>query len=848
MDPRPPGSARRARERVAADVPKGINSAPLTVLGRMDDEPQMAQPSAPRQPAMGSAGGQPRAARPQAPFALQTKDGQIGVAISNPTRVPQWPLQERIMTPAQLDGEPFRPPPGKPQPPQRPPRPSRVPSILDASKVQDHTPVFQYTPQSSRESADQELLAAAVTPPDPLRSSTVSSIGTIPDFPLPIQVPAGFPRKNVNLGPPPSARRGASSFYSKPAFVSPIPEESPRSRPHASFASSAAMPDRWGATSPGPSPGYPDPIYNETIMEERSVDGDDDAEESRLVRSASIGKRARPTLVTATAREQRPAPKPVQIDPFKDGTGYLENSSSSGTTSTAAWPPVGSTVTADNILGAFASASAGDPSSPSQRTTSSPSPVGGGSYSRLSAFRRPPRLDVDAVRKAESRGSLTSLPDLIRRATRLASSLERGRRPASRFDDLDDYPGGDFDGVGGEKHRSGLSDMLAAFPPPAHPSTAHTRRSFRDSFRDQVHSWPLSINFSRSHNTSRHDGVPDDDSQRSGPKPARRCFGLPLWGFILMLTAGLIMIVAAIVIPIEFLVVRKQDFNNGGQESLPECRRRLLCANGGTNVVDQGVCSCICTNGFTGIDCTVADDTGCTAISLTGAMNLNDVTVGDAIPRLFQEAQANFSIPLSGSEILAKLNAGNLSCSAENALVTFDGRATRQGAAISAQAIDQGAAVVNGILYTTITIMVGTFTTLTVGNPVASATSVQASITSAVSATVVGGGGASPDDSPTATSTIRTTVPLSSETPLPSTAFAVTEEVLDFARVAVLYILQENSLADAETAQVQLQKLFTSASQAASSSSEGVSVEAARNVTVGTGKSVDLVDLFVDVG
>lgn len=41
--------------------------------------------------------------------------------------------------------------------------------------------------------------------------------------------------------------------------------------------------------------------------------------------------------------------------------------------------------------------------------------------------RRPPKLDMDAVRDAEARGSLTSLPDLIRRATKLASNLDHGR-------------------------------------------------------------------------------------------------------------------------------------------------------------------------------------------------------------------------------------------------------------------------------------------------------------------------------------------------------------------------------------------------------------------------------------
>jgi hypothetical protein len=61
-------------------------------------------------------------------------------------------------------------------------------------------------------------------------------------------------------------------------------------------------------------------------------------------------------------------------------------------------------------------------------------------FSRLSAIRRPPRLDMDAVRDAEARGSLTSLPDLIRRATKLAAMMDRGKRPGSRLNDLNDFP------------------------------------------------------------------------------------------------------------------------------------------------------------------------------------------------------------------------------------------------------------------------------------------------------------------------------------------------------------------------------------------------------------------------
>ena len=457
---RPPGAAggsvARARQRAKAGIsPDDFLQSP-SPRGQAEDEPQLAQFSPPRPPPPAPTAGQPRPQRLQAPPGLQTKDGQIGVAISRPTQVPQWPLAS---APDATNSEPYQPPPGRSQPPQRPPRPSRVPSILDASRLQDHTPVFQYRPQSGRESTGQELSSVPETPSSLSRPSTLSSVGSIPDFPLPM--PAGPPRRSVNLGPPPSARRGASSFYSNASYVSPIPEESPRSRSHASFASSAAMPESWGTPSPGLSPNYPEAFFEDGMPGENGPPAfDEDEEDSRLVRSASLGKRGKPTLVTTSAparavdtgdSEQRPGPLPLQDDAFRTGTAYVDaSSSSSSTLPTFRAPPAAAAVdeaddssTSDNSRRLSAL--------PIPTVPAQPPPVR--PYSRFSAiWRPPPRADPDAT---APRASMTSLPDLIRRATRLAASLERGRRPASRFDDLRDSYGPDSFGRYGDKELSG---------------------------------------------------------------------------------------------------------------------------------------------------------------------------------------------------------------------------------------------------------------------------------------------------------------------------------------------------------------------------------------------------------
>ncbi|KAI0602768.1 hypothetical protein F4775DRAFT_588339 [Biscogniauxia sp. FL1348] len=804
------GSVRRARKRAEAGIPRG------------------------RPPSIPS--GPPR--RPQAP------PGYQGMAISRPSPVPQWPLSGPLASPASVDSEPYRPPPGKSQPPQRPPRPSRVPSILDGSRIQDHTPVFQYAPKDSRIS---EVSAPETAVTSSSRPTTLSSVGSIPDFPLPVATPIAPSRKSVNLGPPPSSRRGASSFYSTASFVSPIPEESPRSRSYASYASSAAIPESFGTISPGYSPN--DVYFDDTIAEESMSDAD--ADESRLVRNASIGKRGKPSLVTTKSSEKsdqmlRPGPRPTQGGPFEEGTGYVENSSSSeGVPSTKDGAPVG--VTAANMLNAFDGASAMDPSS-MRKATPSPRPY------RLSGLRRPPRLDIDAVRAAEARGSLTSLPDLIRRATRLATMIDRGRRPASRFDDLDfpeelyardlekDTP---YDP---EKHQSGLSDMLAAFPPPA------SRRSMRQS----GNSWPLPANGQ----TFR--AVPAGDRRQVEPeeqKKKRRCCGLPLSAFLIIVFLLLCIIAAAIVVPLELLVLNKPGEKATPEPATSDCPTQLICQNGGTNVITQGVCSCICSNGFTGSDCTIPTSQGCTTTTIDqGESTINNVTIGQAIPRLIQASQANFSIPLSATVIMSKFNSANLTCVAENALVTFDGQSSESQSNLNAadgSEVDAGLArVAAAEPAVTLTVSPDADATIIVKEPEGSGS---VEVTTLTAPTTFSGSTlfattltfTSPDETtassePTKTSQTTSRTPtLSSRTTTtsaePTATFAVTQEVVDFARIAVLYVLEQQTIDDASTAQTTLQAFFNDADSS-------MQMMEATNFTIGGSNTIDLVNFFVDAG
>jgi hypothetical protein len=346
-----------------------------------------------------------------------------------------------------------------------------------------------------------------------------------------------------------------------------------------------------------------------------------------------------------------------------------------------------------------------------------------------------------------------------------------------------------------------------------------------------------------------------------------------MWGFIVVISITLIVVIAAIVVPLEFFVIRKQNAGQDAQPALQACQSQLTCQNGGTNVVNQGVCTCICTNGFTGFDCSSAGATGCTTTSLTGDTNINNVTLGDAIPRLIAQASANFSISLSPTAILAKFNAGNLSCAAENALVTFDGQSMRQGDALAEVTDPSGSSnaavvgdldVVDGVAFDVVTVSEGPSTTVTFDEPtiepsvpVANNLAADAGFSTIITApttfstyfaTTITFPRPTSTITPTTTRTITTTLSSSASTASPTSSFTVTEEILDFARVAVLFILQEDSLKDAEIAQSALQRLFTTASVARTNNGNGVSLDQARNVTLGGGNSVDLVQRRVDSG
>jgi hypothetical protein len=548
--------------------------------------------------------------------------------------------------------------------------------------------------------------------------SEASSLGSIPDFPVP-QPPMPSVqqlRRLPSLGPPPSSRRGPSSYYTQMSYVSPIVEESDarsdtlQSR-HGSFASSSVFPTDRARFD------LDDELLSDdddTITSDRGTISPTDENDRRvlvnqspaLVRQASVGRRTKPSLTTIRS---------------VDSLGDRKGSTGKGTSENA-----GAATAALGVGGAIlVGKSAKKPPSQQSSIRSNSSGLASSSSDSINAFRnmipkamprtgspahplqqeirpttladragmrRPPKLDIDAVRDAEARGSLTSLPELIRRATQLAANLDRGKT-ASRLG-LDFWEAGAAEKSG--PRQSGLSDMLAAFPPPGQVTPLRSGTP-----NDPNSKWPLANAGSRA-------GATDSGMSNEKPRQRRRCCGMPMWTFVTLLIVLLFVIAAAVVIPVVLIVIPNQhksndspsqanqgsnnngnnNNNNAGPSSrLPvptlapgtgnnQCDSVITCQNGGISILNSDkTCNCVCINGFTGKTCTNNDATGCTTTSIEGAAN--NATMGTGISRLLSSAVDGFNIPLDSTRVLSLFSQLSLSCAAQNALITFNGLASR---------------------------------------------------------------------------------------------------------------------------------------------------------------------------
>jgi hypothetical protein len=654
-------------------------------------------------------------------------------------------------------------------------------------------------------------------------------MGSIPDFPIPsAQLPPM--RRPQQIGPPPSARRGPSSYYSQFSYVSPIYEEAERASVR-SFASSNVMPstvpDFYLEDGEGETPSDEEEEAGGGLNGRPSTDHND---QSSLVRQASLGKRSKPILTTIRGAESSrvegsPATRsqvpslqspPQMLTPkasqprIRESSVLFDNSSPSseelsinfgdlqnkeylyaeGSPTNSISPrtprspinPRDSRV--DQIFGGLERGGAMDPATAKEVRQSTR-----GTLADRIGTKRPPRLNVDAVREAEARGSMTSLPDLIRRATRLAANLDRGKT-ASRL-------GWDWINTGEDEKQSrsnnrksggGLSGILSAFPPPGQtPTTLRTQ-------------WPSNTGSDRSLNPRRKHGA-----QSPAAKNGRRCCGMPLWGFLFVVFIILLLVAAAVVLPVVLIVLPNQratsSTSDPGAVANAQCATKNPCSNGGSSVLEQdGSCACLCTNGFTGPQCKTAGDGGCTTIAAGGAKS---ASVGNQLPALFEAAAKNYSIPLSETRLLALFSSTGMTCASENALVTVSGSSSSKRSMPDTD----------------------------IGKIPRAARKERRAPAATTDGVVVASASSKP--TPTTTGAASTTTPVIITTG--SSAPGTNATSKEFAKVGILFVLQESQQIDvAVQAQTAVSDYMTSAV------GQGSTMGLAHNVTLGSGYFIDL--------
>ena len=489
--------------------------------------------------------------------------------------------------------------------------------------------------------------------------------------------------------------------------------------------------------------------------------------------------------------------------------------------------------------------------------------------------RRPPRLNLTATRDSEIRGSSSSLPELIRRATKLASNLDRGKT-ASRLGLLNILEAKEKERSPKGSREGSIADMLAAFPSPSLATPTGERSGSR---------WPSPLPKS---GLARGQSVPGSPSFDEKYRPRRFC-GMPLWAFVLLCIIIILLVAAAVIIPVTLVVLPRQHNNNKTDADLDACKQSSQCYHGGTNVFVNKQCRCICSGGYLGAACQTVADKECTNTEITTpdqpTMTFKDATMASGVPRLLQGAHTNFNVPLSAQSLLSLFAYQNLSCAAENALITFDGEASRRRSLhipFSKRSLPLPEIPLLDILKPLSDALLPTPTSATTSALPTNHERIQLairdvsqsdSVDTATSALVAGptgaaltingivfaapSGAAPPVASPTlddATASASSTPSASSSSSSSSSDSSsptsnnqkVTPQMIDFARIATLFIFQETSSLD--TAVSTQEKLQAALAGGSRQGGANVVVVDLSHTDVGNGRSVDFVTFTIDLG
>ncbi|POS83378.1 hypothetical protein EPUL_006173 [Erysiphe pulchra] len=780
--------------------------------------------------------------------------------------------------------------------PRKPNRPRYIPSPADTAKLNEKTPKHKKLRSSSARQIEDAIFD--LNPPNaqfPCISSSESSNGSIPEFPVPSNI--GPAQRSLHVSSSPANKRVISSFYSRPSMMSHVNDEfySSRTSSYHTYASSAALPSTFRGSVEMPKINRK--LGSHTSSSSKSIDSKTSrieiAREYSLMNINNVG-------MALTSNSDIELSKPKSIATTYIGPSRVEfNSEAARSQSLSNFNPkhnlnsrserskdikysnlkFPSTLEPDpaNKLKAndfeYANPSSTnsnnadlfDPVTGVQRISRSPSNF----YQDFEIYKTTPQ-NSSATKQIDPQMSVTSLPDLIRRASRFIAQIDRGKELEKRALLNNNYNG------------------------------TYTKKDIFYEQEREINNCSPTVHLEDGVN---QDFLGDEKSLSLGfkfPKPAHkrnRCCGLPVITFVVLLFMLVVIIAAAILIPLFFVFHKQSMVSRSKDLELCATTKTSRCQNGGSSyLLDDDTCACICTNNFTDKTCTTSVDSSvCSSILFSGQRAL----IGSSVERLIEVAKKNFNVPLNTGLILAHFNTESLSCLAENALVTFNGKSFREddthykqtqmlstGILKKSELLsnDRYASNIENLLsnmesrsiddypdnfsnspissldstttvFVTITPNVIPSITPTISSSEdSSTTTVTVTITPLVPTPSISYGPSQtttpestvPNTSPSVTSSAYSSssiysTPSATSTPLPPINVA-NEVTLDFARVVTLFVLQKTDLTQAINTQTLLQKVFDH---------KFLSYSSARNLTLSKTSNiitVDLLHLSVDLG
>lgn len=250
---------------------------------------------------------------------------------------------------------------------------------------------------------------------------------------------------------------------------------------------------------------------------------------------------------------------------------------------------------------------------------------------------------------------------------------------------------------------------------------------------------------------------------------------------IMICILALSTVLLAVLLPV-LLVVRSKD------TSATFCGKTTTCQNGGVSVSSDTGCSCVCANGYTGLQCKAIGDSSCVTSGVTSAKN---ATMGSSLPSVFNHSQIRFGIDLNQAAIMALFSTNNISCRTENKLVSFAG-------------VEISSDTENARRFFELPIDEEKVEIVTISNPATGSTTV-------APRSLATKHGIFYDDSATNTTAAEASTDAGS-----MNITIVPSKVVDFSRVAVLYILEQTGSYDSaintkETIQSYLAECYNSA-------------------------------------